>query len=345
MKAGVYLGPGRFEIREVQTPKPSEGEVLVKVGACAICGTDLRIYKHGHASIKPPHTVGHEICGTVAEAGDGVRALKPGDKVVVVTPVGCGVCRFCRQGRHNLCVDFKAVGYHFPGGFAEYILIDRRAVSQGNLLKAPDNLPDEEGSLVEPLSCCINGQNYLGIGFGDRVVILGAGPIGGMHTELARRRGAEKIILIDVTEERLALAKERFSADHFVNGSEEEPVEAVKELTDGGADVVIVACSSARAVSQAIQMAQKCARISFFAGLPKDSPEVSLNYNLVHYGEMSLHGAFASSSIEYLKALSLISSKAVDASKFITSVKPLNEIVAGIEEAGSMKGLKVVIKP
>jgi len=346
MRAALYLGPQNIQVTEVETPRPADGEVLVKVGACAICGTDLRIYKHGDARIKPPHIVGHEICGIVEKVGAGVTTVREGQKVVIVTPVGCGVCSFCRVGRHNLCVDFKAIGYHFPGGFAEHILIGARAVAQGNLLEAPASLSFEEGALVEPLSCCINGQEYLDIGFGDKVVIVGAGPIGAMHTELARRRGAETIILVEVAEERLKLARERFHADHYINGSLVKPVEAVKELTGGqGADVVIIACSAPPAVAQGLEMARKRARVSLFAGMPKDASEIKLNYNLIHYGELSVYGAFASSSTQYLQALSLIATGTIEAKRFITGVRPLGEIVAAIQEAGSMQGLKVIVKP
>jgi L-iditol 2-dehydrogenase len=346
MKAAVYLGPENVEIREVPTPECGSNEILLKVHACAICGTDVRIYYNGQKNVVPPTVTGHEIAGTVEQVGGNVQGYTEGRKAVIVTPVGCGRCKFCRAALHNLCVDFKAIGYEFPGGFAEYILINEQAVRQGNVIVAPDSLQFDEGSLVEPLSCCINGQEYLRISLGDVAVVIGAGPIGCMHAELAKSYGAAKVIMIDTVEERVGLARKATSADVFINASETDPVEAVMDETDGvGADVVITACSAGIAQQQALQMAAKQGRISFFAGLPKTKPAIEFDSNLLHYRELAVFGAFASHATDYVRAMALVASRKIDARKLITKRIPLDDIVSGFEAGRSGRGLKVVVQP
>jgi len=346
MKAAVYLGPENVEIQDVPKPECGPDEVLVKVEACAICGTDVRIFYKGQKNVVPPTVTGHEIAGVIDQAGGNVDGCREGQKAILVTPVGCGKCKFCRASLHNLCVDFKAIGYDFPGGFAEYVLVNEKAVRQGNVIVAPDSLDFDEGSLVEPLSCCINGAEYLNITLGDTVVIIGAGPIGCMHAELAKSYGATKVIMIDTVDERVDLARKATGADVFVNAAQTDAVEAVMAETGGtGADVIIAACSAPIAQQQALQMAAKRGRISFFAGLPKDRPTIEFDSNLLHYRELSVFGAFASHATDYVRALALVASRKVDARKLITKRIPLDDIVEGFETSRSGHGLKVVVKP
>ncbi len=345
MKAAVFLGPGQMEIREVARPVCGKGEVLLRIKACAICGTDVRIFQRGQKNVRPPHVVGHEIAGIVEETGAGAGDLKPGTRVTLVTTVGCGKCRFCRQKLYNMCPDFRATGYHYPGGFAEFILIPAESVSQGNILPIGKDLGFAEASLAEPLSCCINGQDYLKIGKGDAVVVFGAGPIGSMHAELAKAQGAAKVLVVDVSSRRLELAA-RFSADLLINGKEKDAVKEILAATGGeGADVLITACASGEAQEQAVRAAGRKSRISFFGGLPHDNSVIKLDSNLVHYREISIFGAFASNRGHFLRALELIGAGTIAAEKFITHRLPLEKIVAGLEIVRSGEGLKVVIEP
>ena len=344
MKAAVFEGPGKMEVGEVQRPLCEDGEILIKVEACAICGTDIRIYRHGQKNVKPPHIIGHEIAGTVEEVGRGVNGIKIGQRVIIVTSVGCGQCKFCRNGWHNLCSDGAAIGYHYEGGFAQYLAVPEPAVRQGSIIKFSDKLSFGEASIVEPVSCCINGQEYLGISPEDIVVVYGCGPIGCVHVEIAKAKNASKIIMVDIDAKRLRMA-EMFSPDIILNSSEKDPVEEILSITGGGADVVIVACGVNKVQEQAIQTANKKGRISFFAGLPKDRPAITLDSNIIHYNEISLFGAFASYEKQYREALELIVKNKVDAKKIITHRFPLEEIVKAIEVASSGEGLKVVIEP
>ncbi|HID95048.1 MAG TPA: alcohol dehydrogenase [Candidatus Latescibacteria bacterium] len=343
MKAAIFLGPEKMEVREVPRPGCGDGEILIRVGACAVCGTDVRIYYHGQRNVHPPHIIGHEIAGTIEELGTGVSGYDIGDRVILVTSVGCGKCKYCVRGYQNLCVDTRAIGYFYQGGFAEYMAVPREAVQQGSVLKIPGELSFEQASIIEPLSCCINGQDYLKIEQGDVVAIFGAGPIGCMHTELARASGASETILIEVSPTRLDLARD-FSPDLLIDAGREDPVERVLEITDGeGADVVVVACSSPRAQQQALQLTAKRGRISFFAGLPRGSSVVELDSNLIHYREISVFGAFASYREQYIRAMTLVSSGKVRAERFITHRFALDDIVKAIETTKSGVGLKAVI--
>ena len=344
MKAAVFEGPERMSVKQVPRPECRTGEVLVKVKACAVCGTDIRIYYHGQKNVIPPHIIGHEIAGIVAEVGEGVNGYEVGEPVTLVTSVGCGKCKYCQKGYVNLCPSGKALGYFYPGGFAQYIAVPREAVRQESVLKLPQGISFEEASIVEPLSCCINGQDYLRIEPGDTVAIFGAGPIGRMHAELARAGGASRIILIDLSPQRLQLAKDCSSIDYIVDVEREDPVEKILELTQKeGADVAVVACSSGKAQQQALQIAAKKGRVSFFAGLSKQNSTIELDSNIIHYREISVFGAFASYREQYLRALELISSGKVKAMGLITHRFPLDRIVEAIQTAKSGIGLKVVI--
>ncbi|PIU51355.1 alcohol dehydrogenase [Candidatus Desantisbacteria bacterium CG07_land_8_20_14_0_80_39_15] len=350
MKAAVYLGKESIEVREVEKPEAKNGEVLVKVKSCAICGTDIRTYFHGHHAIKPPHILGHEVAGEIVEIGEDVEGYNIGEMVHMVTEVGCGKCRFCMSGRHNLCPDLRAMAYYYPGGFAEYILIPRQAVIQRNLIPIPDNLSFDEATLAEPLSCCINAQEYLNITFGNTVLIVGAGPIGCMHVELARLSGATKIILADISDERLEIGK-RFgrvgldNATLFINSGKEDLIKKVKEETNGdGADVIITACPSPEMQEQALQMVATRGRISFFGGLP-GGKTITIDSNIIHYKEISVFGAFASSAPQYKQALALLASGNIKGEDLITHRFPLGKIKEALEVAKSGKGLKVIVKP
>ena len=345
MKAAVFLGPGKIEVKEVETPKIENDEVLVKIETCTICGTDVRIFYHGQKNVVPPHIIGHEIAGTIVEIGKKVnKKYKTGQKVTVVSCVGCGKCSFCKKGYFNLCDTPRYIGYYYPGGFAQYMKVPAEAVKGNNIIVVPKQIDFPEISIIEPLSCCINGQEYLNIHKGDSVVIIGAGPIGCMHAELARAKGAELVVLSDISETRLELVK-RFKDIILVNSSKEDIVQKVTDLTNGkGADVIIIACSVNQAQEQSLQFISKKGRISFFAGLPKDNPYIKFDSNIIHYKEVSVFGAFGSYRKQYEQAMDYIFKGKIEAGKFITHRFPLDKIVEGIETAKSGIGLKVVVE-
>lgn len=350
MRALVFRGPNNYDIEQKEIPPLDEGDVLLKVIACGLCGTDVKIFNNGHRAVRPPLTTGHEVVGTVVETKSQRPDIQTGDNVIVVTPVGCMNCKFCAQGMQNMCSwvanDVHSLGYYIDGGFAEYMRIPREAVHQGVVIKIPDTaIPLSHFALCEPLSCVINGQEKLKIKPGETVVIVGAGPIGCMHAYLAKAGGAGKIILADIDAKKLEITR-GVPADVRVDTSKNDFVQVVREHTNGaGADVVIVAAPSGNAQENAVRIAGILGRISFFAGLPKNAPCITLDSNAVHYKEQEIYGAFASHRRQYEDALALILDKKVDSSLLVTHTFSLDRIRDAVTLAQKGEAVKIVIAP
>lgn len=341
MKAAVYKDVGKVEIKDVPEPKISPNEVLLHVKACAICGTDVRIFHYGHPKVTPPRILGHEVAGEVAMIGKDVKELSVGERVTVDPLIPCGKCYYCLQGIHNLCDDAKAIAYDFDGGFAEYLVIPEGAISSGCVVKLPEGLSYDEATVAEPLGCCINGQERAGVKLGETVAIMGVGPIGCLHLKLAKAKGA-KVIIIEYNEARLKKAME-LGADIAINPKNEDPIKRVLEETGGkGADVLIVACSSSVAQQQSPQMTAKRGKIIFFGGLPHEEPIINLNSNIVHYKEQDIMGSFSLTPYQFRKAVNLIASGIIDVKNIITDTFPLENIVDALKRAE--EGLKIIIK-
>jgi L-iditol 2-dehydrogenase len=347
MRVARYYAPEDLRIEQAPVPEPGRGELLLRVRACATCGTDAKIYYHGHHHIVPPRVTGHEIAGEIEALGDGVADFAPGDRVQVIAAVPCGDCAECRRGHGNVCDNLTSIGYQYDGGFAEYLIVPGLVLRVGGVNHIPEGLSFAEAAVTEPLACVLNGQEMAGVGPGDDVVIIGTGPIGCLHARLARARGAARVTLIERSEERLTLARERVRPDHTILAADGvDVVASVMELTDGrGVDVVIVAAASAAAQEQGVQMAAKHGRVSLFGGLPKDKPVMQLDANLVHYRELSIVGAANSTPAHNAEALRLIATGAVPVKDLITSTLPLEgvtEAIAGVREG---TGIKYVIEP
>ncbi len=345
MKAAVFHGPNDLRLVERAIPVISEGELLLRVGACAICGSDLRTFRFGARNITGPVITGHELAGAVAQVGKAVSGFRPGDRVAVAPAIPCCECPYCRQGIETMCDRLRSIGYEFDGAFAEYMVVPQAAIRAGCVNAVPDNLSFEEASLAEPLACAINGQELLDVRSGDTVVILGAGPMGCMHADLAKIRGARQVILADIQERRLHLAK-GFGADMLLDASEEGFEARALAATGGvGASVVIVAAPSGRAQEQALRLAAKHGRVSFFGGLPKSNPLISLDANLVHYRELFVMGAYGSKPRHNRTALDLLSSGRINAAALIGLTLPLERIHEGFEAVAEGRVLKVVVRP
>jgi L-iditol 2-dehydrogenase len=238
------------------------------------------------------------------------------------------------------------MGYQYPGGFAEYMIVPAAVLAVDGLTRIPDQLGFAEASLAEPLACVLNGQELAGVGTGDTVVVIGSGPIGCLHVRLARARGAARIILIDLNPDRLAAAAALVRPDHTVATDAQDPVAAVLDLTDGrGADVVITAAASGTAQEQGLRMLARRGRLSLFGGLPRDASTISVDANLVHYRELTLVGVNGSTPQQNKRALELIASGAVPVSDLITHRLPLGDVLEGIEIVARGDAIKVTIEP
>lgn len=344
MKAAVLKKPEELSVEEIKTPVPGDNEIVIKVHSCAICGTDVKVYHHGHKHIVFPRITGHEVSGTVSSTGKNVKEVKAGDRVAVAPAIPCGRCYYCRKGYQSMCDNLKAIGYHYDGGFAEYMLVPEDAVRNGCVNKIPDKVSFEEASIAEPLACVINGQSLSRVETGDTVLILGAGPIGCFHAEFARNTGAGKVILADISPERVKSAA--FTGSILVDMSKSDIKKTVAELTDGRmADRVIVAVGAHQPQELALELVAKRGSVNFFGGLPKEKPFINFNSNLLHYGEFFVTGTHGSNPIHNRIALDMISSGRINAKNYITDTYSLAEIKKGLEKAEKKEGLKIIITP
>jgi len=345
MKAAVLEDVNEIACREVESPACAEDTILVRVDACAVCGTDVKAFRHGHRMIRPPVVLGHELAGTIVEVGSAVKGYYDSERVTVAPAVPCGSCVYCRSGHSTVCENILDIGSSWDGGFAEYMLVPPAAVRYGSVNKIPGGVGAAAAALTEPLACCLNAQEMLRVGPGDGVLIVGAGPIGCLNAMLARALGAAGVWMADVSAERLELAQVA-GADAYFNSAEADLVEEVHKVTDDrGADVVIVACGSGPAQEQSLELVAPRGRLNFFGGLPKESPPISFDSNRLHYLELALVGNHGSTPWQNYKALSLIASGQVEAERVVTHRFPLDRIEEAIRTAEQKAVLKVLVLP
>lgn len=345
MKVARLYAPGDLRIEDAPVPEAGPGDLVIRVRTCSTCGTDAKIFRFGHHHISLPRVLGHEVAGEVTEVGPGVEDWSVEDRVQVIAAVPCGVCHFCRRGQHTVCEELESIGYQYDGGFAEFMRVPRKVLDVDGVNRVPEHVPFEQASLTEPLACVLNGQELAQVGEGDVVVVLGAGPIGCLHVRLARARGARLVVIADVNQARLDLAA-RAEPDAAIDSTKDDPIDAIRKMTDGrGADVVITATGAGQAQEQALEMTAPRGRISLFGGLPKDDSTIRFDSNLVHYGELSVFGAYGSAPRHNREALSLIADGRVRVDDLITHRMPLADVDRAIETVISGDGLKVVIEP
>ena len=346
MKAARLHGAKDLRLEDIEKPTVGPDEFLVRVKAATVCATDIRMYTFGDSRVKLPRVLGHEFAGDVEKVGANLRnSLKVGMRVTANPNMYCGRCKYCIAGRHELCDSRYALGIDVDGALAEYLRVPPEAFKTGGVCEVPDSLSYEEAALVEPLSCCLHGQEFAQTRVGDIVAVIGAGSIGLMHVALSKAIGASKVIVSEIDDERLREAA-NFGADCLINPSKEDLASKISEITDGhGADVVIVAVGSPAAQQQALSIAAKGGRINFFGGLPAGREIVPLNTNLIHYREIFVLGTSSQSIYEFRKTLELVSAGVLDVKRFITHRFPLDETLKAFETASSGVGLKVCVNP
>jgi L-iditol 2-dehydrogenase len=346
VRVGRFYAPGDVRLEDAPEPSPGPGELKLRVGNCSTCGTDVKIYRFGHHHLVPPRVIGHEIAGEVVELGAGTTGFDVGDRVQVIAAIPCGTCEYCRRGWQAVCPNQESMGYHYDGGFAEYLVVPEKVLRVDGVNRIPDGLSFAEASVAEPLACVLNGQELAGVGAGDDVVVVGAGPIGCLHVRLARARGAARVTLVELNRSRLEMSAERVKPDTAICAAEVDPTAEVLKLTDGrGADVIIVAAASGQAQRDALSMASRRGRISLFGGLPKDNSVIECDANLVHYRELTMVGANGSSPAHNRRAIDLIASDAVPVKDLITHSMPLESLLEAIKTVSEGAAIKVTIAP
>ena len=348
MKALRFYAPGDVRLEDVPEPTPGPDEIKIRVVNCSMCGTDVKIRNNGHPNITRVTTMGHEIAGEVVEVGaDALGGFAVGDRVQVIAAVPCGDCHECKKGWMEVCANQTSVGYQYDGGFAEYMIVPKEVLKVDGLNRIPDNVGYDEASAVEPFACAINAQEQLGIEEGDFVVVFGAGPIGCMHIRIARGvHKAGRIVLVDINAERLKMSAEAVNPDLTIDASSVNVVEEVMRLTDGrGADVIITATPANINQEQAINMAARNGRISFFGGLPKTNPMIECDSNLVHYRQLHIHGANGSAPAHHKAALEYIATGAIPVKDLITRHVPLENALEAFDIVAKGEAIKVTVEP
>ncbi len=345
MKAAVLRELNTLTIQEVPLPRVVPGSILVKVAACSVCGSDIRILRTGNKRVKFPAIMGHEVAGEIAAVGRGVEGFQVGEKLAVGADVPCGECPWCLSGQGNCCEDNYAIGYQFPGGFAEYCLLDPRVVKYGPVCKIPSGVTFEHAALAEPLACCLNGLERVFFAAGKSVLIIGAGPIGLLLLLTARFLGAGLILLADKDERRLNLARS-FPADDFILTDNEGLEDRVMTITRGrGPDIIFTACAARPAQQQAIRLVAKHGFVNFFGGLPPGEEPIAVSSNDLHYREAYLTGSHGSTPRQHRSALDYIASGKIPVARLITHRFSLDEILKAFEIVETRQGLKVMVLP
>ena len=343
MKAAILHAPNDLSLQDWPAPELQPGDMLIRVRAATLCGTDIRIFRgRKTAGVRYPSVIGHEFAGELVDSGNHT-GYSVGDRVALCPAMPCGHCQHCKRGRENLCARGANVGYEIDGAFAELIRIPASAVRSGNVRHLPDHMCLEEAALAEPLACVVNGQDRLGLSSADAVIVLGGGPIGQLHVRLARLRGARRIILSDPHAPRRAMAL-RSGADAVIDARRDDVVKRVQDETDGcGADVAICAIGSTTLAQQVTDLVAHAGRVSLFAGFSADET-ASIDVNAIHYRELLITGAFGLSRAHYDDAFELIASGRLDVKALITHRFALEDVVKAFRTAETNRAaIKVAI--
>ncbi|MCJ2520397.1 MAG: alcohol dehydrogenase catalytic domain-containing protein [Candidatus Thermoplasmatota archaeon] len=340
MRTVLLEGRGKVFIRDVSTPSPEPGDLLVEMRACGLCGSDLEKIQ-GVYTAAPP-ILGHEAVGVIAEVGQGAEGFEVGDRVFPHHHVPCYECVYCRRGSQTMCPEYRR--WHLdPGGFSECFRVPRWNVSHGGVLILPETMSFQEGSFIEPLACCIRALDRLGVPEGSDVLIVGAGPMGLLLLQLLGHWGAGQVMVSEVSPYRLEAAT-RLGAQAAVNPLEVDVTQEVRRLTDRrGADLAIVASGSPKALSQAIHSVRRGGKVGL-VGIPDEGSSLSGVSDLVTR-EISLISSNAATEMETRRALELISEGVVDVQSMVTHRVHLKEFPKAIELARKAESIKVVVVP
>ena len=342
MKAAMLYGVKDLRLEDIPVSTVGAGEVLVKVKAATTCGTDLKIFQRGYVEkvIKLPTIFGHEWAGEVVEVGEGLEWPENGMRVRAGNSAPCLHCKMCQKSKYNLCENMIWLW----GAYAEYVKVPARMVLV-NIQEIPNHVSFEEAAITEPLACVLHGVEEARVKLGDIVAIIGAGPIGLLHLLTVKKMGAEKVIVIDLVEERLNFA-EKLGADETVNTGKVDAVERVRQLTGGyGADIVIEAIGLPSTWEQALKLVRKGGIVLEFGGCPPGT-EIKIDTEMLHYGELTVLGTFHTTPLHFRKALNLIASRTIDVRPLVTRKMSLENIKEAFEILSTSKSeIKIAIKP
>jgi L-iditol 2-dehydrogenase len=344
MKAAKLFGANDIRVVDCAVPDIGDEEILLKTTSAAICGSDLRMIGNGYKGVDEEHplTLGHEFAGVIEQAGKNVKGYERGMRAALAPNIGCGICDRCTSGDTHLCPGYTAFGINMDGGFAEYVRIPGNAIRQGNIMILDDSIPIDVAALIEPASCVLNGQLRTGIRLNDKVLIIGAGPIGIIHGLLAKALGAAKIYIRDLSRERMKQSMELIPGAEMIE--EDDLEEAAKRLTDGrGFDVTITACPAPSAQADALKITGMNGRILYFGGLPAGKDTVNLATNYIHYKQLSIHGSTRANVSQYRSVARMVAAGTLDLGQLISKRYPVDKFHEALAYAKKAEGLKTVI--
>ncbi len=336
MKAAVFYHPHDARIEQKPEPRPAEGQVVVEVNVCGVCGTDKHIYE-GSYPARFPVVPGHEFSGVVVDVGPGVTRFQKGERVAIDPNIPCGMCYYCRSGRPHYCVDNVTIGQHIDGGYAPLSV-----VPVANVYKLPENLSLLAGAMTEPVACAVHGIDRAQIKPGSTVVVLGAGPMGLILLQLARAAGAGKLIVSEPRENRRKMAVE-LGADIVVDPRSDDLVEIVRRTTEYGAELVIEAAGVAATAQQALDLVQPTGTVLVFGACdPKD--EIIIHPYQIYRNEWSIIGAFV---LPYTmeRSMKLIASGKVKVEPLFSHRLPIEGVHQAMDLMGSGEAIKILIDP
>lgn len=337
MKAAFIEKPHSLNIVDKNIPSIKPKEVLLKVHACGVCGTDIHIYEGVMPWARLPLIPGHEFSGVVVDVGENVDTISIGDVVAVDPNIACGLCRYCRSGRRNLCSKVESIGVTRDGGFAEYVVAP---VSQ--LYKIPSGLSLDEAAFTEPVACCLHGITRLSIKPGEDVLIVGAGPIGLIHLQLAKRAGAGRVIVVEVNDVRLKLA-EKLGADLTVNPSKEDVTEVINSLLRGKAvEAAIDAAGGSKSLTSALKCLEPGGRLLVFGVASEEDIWCIKPYD-IYKRELTIIGSFIN-PYEMDAALNLLASGAIDVKPLISHIINLGDLEKALKRE-IPNTIKILVKP
>ncbi|MCR4656677.1 MAG: zinc-dependent alcohol dehydrogenase family protein [Lachnospiraceae bacterium] len=340
MYGNYFLGNGSFEVREIPERELLKDEVLVKVAACGICGTDVHIFHgdKGSAEVNPPVILGHELSGTVEQTGRGVTSVRVGDHVTVDPNIYCGKCHYCKIGKKQQCTGLEAIGVTMNGGFADYCYVPE---TQCHVL--PPQVSLRAGAMAEPLACCLHGTDLAGIRAGDSVCVIGGGAIGLMMVQLAKLSGAASVILSEPVEMRRKIGLD-VGADYAVDPLDKPIGKQIEDILSAkGADVVIECAGNTAATKQAFEAADDGGTVLLFS-VPKAGSSYSLSLEQVFQKELKIIGSRINPDT-HGRAVALINSGKVSFDKLITHSYKIGQLREAIIKQTENDSIKVVIEP
>jgi L-iditol 2-dehydrogenase len=324
-----------ISLQELPIPETSPYEVLIRVKAVGVCGSDLRMYHKVEPKRRKPYVLGHELAGEVAGWGDLIHRFKKGDRVATEICIGCAVCRLCKKGLINLCENVHELGVTMDGGMAEYVAVPAR-----NVHRIPDHLTFEEATFADPLACSVRGLELAEIEPRSWVAVLGPGTIGLLAIQVAKRILRANVIATGTSDERLELAR-TFGADHTFNVRRSDPIQEILEITHGGVDYSFEAAGNQDALQHAVYITRKNGSIVVMTV----HKEIQIDMEPVIRNEVTLHGSICYNYKEFDQAIDLLAKKKIDVQPLLGNLFSLNDAETAFQFAFARKGVKVILTP